>query len=196
VQRLDDATGGDAFVPTDGSIAIDGATPLDAASGGCAFTGTLASWTFAGALGSQAMTAASASASGVTASGITRSAAIVAASGADSMNANGWPTSAQLDPTSYYTLSIAPPAGCTLAVMSLAIDAKASGTGPASAAVATSADAFAQRKPISTAAPSTPTIVSNAVSGNLEIRIYGYAATGSTGTMRLQNQLSITGSVQ
>ena len=51
------------------------------------------------------------------------------------------------------------------------------------AAVATSTGAFAQTAPISTTMPST-------------VRIYGFSASATTGTMRVQNMLTVTGSVQ
>jgi hypothetical protein len=35
-----------------------------------------------------------------------------------------------------------------------------------------------------------------AASGTLEIRIFGYAATGASGTLRVQNTLQVSGSVQ
>ena len=180
----------------DGLIVVDSPLPLvDAPSNNCAFSGVLASYSFAAQAGSQATTPAATTAPGLTAGGIARSASVAVASGAGSMNASTWPMTAQLDPAAYYTLAIMPPAGCTLAVTALAIDAKSSGTGPASAAVATSADGFVQTSPVSTAVPSTPTV---SVTGatTLEIRVYGFAATTSSGTMRLQNQLSITGSMQ
>jgi len=120
----------------------------------------------------------------------------MASSGTGSISSSNWPISGTLDPTAYYTLSLAAPAGCALGVTALAIDVKSSGTGPASAAVGTSADAFAQTTPISTTAPSTPTISASAASGNLEIRIYGFGATATSGTMRVQNELSVTGALQ
>jgi hypothetical protein len=77
---------------------------------------------------------------------------------------------------------------------SLTIDLSSSGTGPHDAAVATSADAFAQTSSVSATVPTTATI-SASTSGNLEIRIYGFGATGSIGTMRVENTLSISGTL-
>ena len=171
---------------------------VDGHSGACAmaFSGALATYDFTGTTGSQTTTAASATAPGITAGDISRAAGLTAASGATSINASGWPTAAQLDPTKYYTLSITPPAGCSLDVTSLTADVKSSGTGPASAAVATSADAFAQTTAVSTTAPSTPTVSVSGASGSVEIRIYGFSATGGTGTMRVQNTLRVTGALR
>jgi len=40
-----------------------------------------------------------------------------------------------------------------------------------------------------------PALSANATTA-LEVRIYGFAASATTGTMRVQNTLSITGSLQ
>ena len=77
----------------------------------------------------------------------------------------------------------------------MAIDVSASATGPANASVGTSADTFTHAVQISTSAPSTPALTVSAT-GALEVRIYGFAASATTGTMRVQNMLSVTGSLQ
>jgi hypothetical protein len=166
-------------------------------SGSCAspFTGVLATYSFTGATGNQASTAASATATGMTAGPISRSAGLTAVSGATSINSSNWPLSATLDPTKYYALSVTPPAGCTLSLTSAAIDAKSSSTGPATASVATSADNFAAAVTISTSAPSTPTLAVTNATGAIEIRVYGYSASATAGTLRLQNTLTVSGSL-
>ena len=156
----------------------------------------LATYSFASAAGNQASTAASSTATGVTAAPITRAATLTAVSGANSINSSNWATSATLDPTKYYTFSITPPNGCTMILTSAAIDAKASGTGPASAAIATSGDTFMATSSVSTSAPSTPALTVVGANGSSEIRIYGYAASATGGTMRLQTTLTISGSLQ
>jgi len=40
-----------------------------------------------------------------------------------------------------------------------------------------------------------PALTASATSA-LEVRIYGFAATATTGTMRVQNTLSVTGALQ
>lgn len=160
-----------------------------------AFTGVLASWDLSSAAGSQVSSAAASSAAGVTAGVLTRAPLLTATSGTGSINSSNWATAAQPDPTKYYTFSITPPAGCTLSVSALAIDVLASGTGPASASVGTSVDAFAQNIPVSTATPSTPLLTVNGAHGALELRVFGYSASAATGTMRIENTLSITGAL-
>ena len=166
----------------------------DSPSGGCAFTGVLASWDFTGESGSQTFSAVKTTAPGVTAGSVTRSTALTAVSGQNSINASNWATAASRDMTKYFSLSVIAPTGCQLTVSSLAIDAHASSTGPATAQLATSADSYAQTTALSIAVASTPSLT--ATGAMIELRVYGYAANSSSGTMRLQNTLSVTGSVQ
>lgn len=190
--------------PRDVSNTVDAANvdapsgQIDAPTSGCAtpFLGTLATWSFASGTGSQAATAAVTMATGVTASSFTRSATLTAASGAGSMNSTNWSTSTTLAKTTYYTLTVTPAAGCALKLTSLAIDAKASATGPAMAVVATDADSFVQTATVSTSATSTPTLSVTSATSPVEIRIFGYDATSSSGTMRVTGTLTLTGAIE
>jgi hypothetical protein len=167
----------------------------DAPTNGCGFTGALASWDFTGQAGSEATVVAATMASGVTAGPVTRASALTSSSGAGSINSNNWPSSGAIDTTKYYAFSIAPPTGCSLKLTAIAIDAKASGTGPATAVLATSADAFGATTPVSTSAASSPTITVTS-STNLEVRLYGYSASATSGTMRIQTTLTVNGSIE
>lgn len=160
-----------------------------------AFTGVLATWTLTGQAGNQASTPASATAPGVTAAALTRSAGLTAVSGADSINASGWPTANMADLTKYYSFAVTPPAGCSLAISSVSIDLARSGTGPALGALATSSDNYAQQILVSTNTASTPSLVASGGTMQLQIRIYGYMASSAAGTLRLENTLSLTGSL-
>lgn len=160
-----------------------------------AFTGVLATWTLTGQAGNQASTPVTSKASGITAGALTRSAGLTAVSGANSINASGWPTASTIDTTKYFTFTIAPPSGCSLALSSAAIDVTRSGTGPANGAIATSADNYAQQLSISTSTVQTPSLVVSGGTTQLEIRVYGWMASSASGTMRLQNTLSLTGSL-
>jgi hypothetical protein len=168
----------------------------DTGSSGCAFTGVLATWSFTNESGNQTSTAASSAATGVTATAVQRSAGLTPVTGSSSINSSGWPTVATLDATKYYTFSVTPPASCMLAITTLAIDAKASGTGPAMASAATSADAFTQTTALSTSAPGTITLNTNPTTNTVEVRVYGYDASGAMGTLRLQTALTLSGSLQ
>ena len=184
--------GDDASVDADRS---DASHHPDGSSSGCAgFTGVLATWDFTGQAGSQAATSPTSLASGVTAGSVTRAVALTAVSGLNSINASGWPTTATLDLTKYFAFTLTPPSGCTLDVASLSIDVKSSGTGPSVGKVATSADNFQATIVVSTSVPSAPALaITNAAM--LEVRVYGYTASSASGTMRIQNTLTATGSL-
>jgi hypothetical protein len=155
----------------------------------------LATWNLSGQAGDQASTPATSTATGITAGALTRSTGLTAASGTSSINASGWSTANTPDTTKYYTFTLAPPSGCSLALSSAAIDIAHSGTGPALGAIGTSADNYAQQLSISTSTASMPSLVVSSGATQLEIRVYGYMAPSATGTMRIQNTLSVTGSL-
>lgn len=172
-------------------------TPDAPPASGCvqAFTGVLATWNLATAAGNQASSAATSTATGVTAGALTRSAGLTPASGSGSINSSGWPTAASPDATLYYTFTITPPAGCKLALSSAAIDIAHSSTGPAAGAIASSSDNYANKVSISTSTAATPSLVVAGGTTQLEIRVYGYSASSGSGTMRIQNTLSLSGSL-
>jgi hypothetical protein len=161
-----------------------------------AMTGVLATYSFSGATGTQASTAASSTTAGMVAGSITRSATLTAVTGATSINSSNWPLTPQLDATKYYTLTLTPPSGCKLSLTSATIDTKASSTGPAMASVATNADAYAATVALATSGPSSPALAVVDATGAVEIRFYGYAATSTAGTFRLQNTLTVSGSLK
>ena len=165
-----------------------------APTSGCSFTGELASWQLTGQSGSETSVAATTMASGVTAGALTRTAALTGTAGSGSINGSNWPTASALDATKYYSFSIEPPTGCSIVLSSISIDAKASTTGPATAVIGTSADNYATTTPVSTSAPSSPS-VSVTSAGSLELRVFGYSATASSGTLRVQNTLTVTGQI-
>jgi len=171
----------------------------DAPPGACAnpTTGTIATWSFIGEPGSQLMTAAVANmtAAGVTAAPVSRSAALVVASGVGSINSSNWATGSSLDVSKYYTFAVTPASGCTLALTSLAIDTKTSSTGPTLAVVATSADSFGQTSPVGLNTAGTSNLSVGGATGMVEIRVFGYGASATGGTMRIQNTLTLSGSL-
>jgi hypothetical protein len=180
---------------------IDATTSTGSADGampGCAqaFAGTLATWDFTTEPGNQPSTAVKMTATGVTAGPIQRAPTLTTVAGANSINSSNWSTAAQPDTSKYYAFTITPPSGCTLSIATLALDAKASPTGPAMAAVATSINAFTQPVAISTAVPSTPSLATAAQSSMIEVRVFGFGAMATNGTLRLQGTLSIMGSLQ
>jgi hypothetical protein len=188
----------DARPITDGAVNHDATPGVDAPTGSCTtpVTGMLATWNFASPSqpGTQASTAATAMATGITAGAVSRSAGLTGTAGAGSINSTNWP-SGGLDPTKYYAFTIAPPAGCTLDLTSLSIDTKASASGPASGALATSADSFAATTSVATNAPGTPAVSVSGATGQIEVRVYGYLASMAAGTFRIQNALILNGSL-
>lgn len=193
-----DASERDAASPTDGHVAVDAAPLADAAitvdANPCAYTGALATWNLSAEAGSQTMTAGSTTVTGVVAGALTRASGLTATSGAGSINSSGWATSAARDTTKYYAFSITPPSGCAVDLTSLAIDTKSSGSGPASVSLATSADNFAASTAVTANMATTVTVTATSTTA-LEIRVYGYAATAASGTMRIQNTLTATGTL-
>jgi len=184
---------------TDAKVPDAGAPPIDSptSSGTCtmAFAGTLATWSFVGEAGSQASTAVTTKATGVTAGAVTRSAGLTATAGTGSINSSNWALTAARDLTKYYAFTITPPAGCELTITGAAVDAKSSGTGPVSAVISNSTDTYAATATVSTATAGNVAFAAMA-NGMIEVRVYGYAATGTGGTLRLQNALSITGELR
>jgi hypothetical protein len=175
------------------------ARPIDAPSSGTcaqAFTGTLATWSFAGQAGNQTSTPATSQATGVTAGPVTRAAALTANPGANSINSTNWPLTATRDATKYYAFTIAPPAGCTLSITGVNIDALSSGTGPASAQISTSADNYVAASSVSTSTAGLVAATVTDASAMVEVRVFGYAATAAGGTMRIQGALSVDGQLE
>ena len=180
--------------PDSGSI--DCGTPTDA-SATCpssGYSGTLAIFDLTGQPGSEVSAAATSTACGIVAGDLTRASAIKAVSGKDSINGSGWGSGSSADGTRYYTFSLTPGAGCSLDVKSVDLDVKASGTGPTTADVATSADSFGKHSASFAGTSSGTTTVSATGSGAIEVRVYGYGASGSGGTLRIQNTMSVSGS--
>jgi hypothetical protein len=158
--------------------------------------GVLATWTFTGQPGTEASVPAGSAAPGISAGMVSRSSAILPAAAADSLDASNWATTAHLDPTRYYTLSIAPPSGCVLDLTAMAVDAAADGVGPTSAEVLTSADGFVFPENVSTAMPSMPALTVTGAAASVELRIFGFFAATGRGTFRLQNTLAVSGALR
>jgi len=125
---------------------------------------------------------------------ITRASSLSANAGSGSINSANWPSA--VDPNRYYTFTVTPTAGCTVSLTSLALDVRASGSGPTSGDVATSVDAFgAHFGQFAGTSAGSVSIAGVSSSGAIEIRIYGWGATSSAGTFRIQNTLTLSGSI-
>ncbi len=161
----------------------------------CSFSGTLATFDFTGQPGNQASTPATSTATDVTASGMTRSSALTATSGLDSMNSSAWTMSSSIDSTRYYTVTLTPSSGCTLDISSVAITTKSSSTGPTQAAIATSDDKFTKATSVAPNTSATASLSVSGAAGAVEVRVYGFAASSTSGTMRVDGTLTISGAL-
>ena len=163
-------------------------------TGSCTFTGALATYDFTGESGDQTSTAAASKAAGVTAGDVKRT-GVTAVAGSDSINASGWPTTTHADTSKYYTLTITPPSGCSVDITSISIDTSASGSGPSTGAVATSDDTYSAKTTFTTGATHSNSLSVSGSSAPVEIRIYGYSASSTSGTLRVESTLTVTGSL-
>jgi hypothetical protein len=158
-------------------------------------TGVLATWSFANQLGTEATVAVGSAAPGLVAGAITRSAALTPAAGANAMSSSNWPTTAHLDPSTYYTLTVTPPAGCRLDLTTMDVDAEASQTGPTSAEILTSADNFLFPTQVFTAMPTAAALQVSDAGSAVELRIFGFFAATGSGTLALEGSLDVRGSL-
>jgi hypothetical protein len=195
-QQKDVSTIGDTGTPFDsGSTQDVNQPPQDSGNTGCTFSGVLATYDFTGALGSQTSTVAKSSAANVTAGAVARATGLTATAGANSINSSNWSTAANVDTSKYYTFSLTPKNGCSLDVTSLSITTQASSTGPTKAAVATSDDKFTAMTSIAPNTAASPSLSVNGATGAVEVRVYGWAASGTGGTMRLDTSFTVSGAL-
>ena len=192
--------GNDASVPDSGTPDTNPPPPPpDANPTACAthgYSGPLATFSLGSQPGSETSASVTSTGGGVTASALSRSSGLTSVSGAGSINSSGWSTNSSADPSLYYTLSITPGSNCTVTVTTVAYDLKASTTGPSKADLATSADNFASHGASFAATGTGNAAVSSATSsGPLEIRVYGYGASSSSGTLRIENSLVVNGTI-
>jgi hypothetical protein len=159
-------------------------------------TGALVTFDFTGESGNQTSTAPKSTVLGISAGSISRSGSLAAVAGTSSINASNWAASSTVDPTHYFTLTITPDPKCTLDVTSVSADTKVSSTGPSNASVATSHVNFAARSPLSVGAPSTAALSVSGAMGAVEFRVYGYGAGSTSGTMRMQSTVSVSGTLR
>ncbi len=186
--HLDSSTGVDSSAP-------DSSSPDTGPAGPCSFTGAIATFALTNETGDETSVAATSSATGVTVGALTRASGLTATSGTGSINSSGWPITAAADASKYYTFTVTAPTGCTLSLTSMALDVKASGTGPATGDVATSADNFGTHT-TSFAGTSNTNVTFSSVSGTsaIEVRVYGYGGTSTAGTFRIMSTLTLSGS--
>lgn len=184
----------DAGVNPDGGGNPDGAMTDSGSTCPSVMTGTLATFDFAGAIGTQASTPAKTMAPGITAGAISRSKVLVAAPGANSLNSVNWATGA-LDKTRYVTFTITPDPKCTLDITSVTIDTLSSKTGPTAGDIGTDNDNFAKTAAFVPGGSNVVKLSVNAATKVVEVRVYGHGASSIGGTMRVQTILTVTGAL-
>ena len=159
------------------------------------YTGVLVSFDLSSQTGSEASVPATPVAPGVTGVALTRSAAILPVSGSGSINGSNWAAGPSADATRYYTFGINAGAGCTVTLTGLTIDTVASTQGPKTVDVATSADAFATHTAASAGTSASTKTLAATASSPIEVRVYGYAAGATAGTLRIQNMMTLSGTL-
>ena len=173
----------------------DTTPPSDSGCVGQGTSGVLVTFDLSTQTGSEASVTASTTAGGLGGATLSRAPALTATSGSGSMNSSGWPTTASANASDYYTFTVTPATGCTVTLTSLAVDVQASGTGPTKGDVATSSDSFATHTASFAGTSKTTATLSASGASPLEVRVYGYGASGSAGTFRIQNSLTLSGSI-
>jgi hypothetical protein len=191
---------GDGGASGDTGNAPETSTQGDTGSSTCAghgTTGALVTFDLSSQSGSEASVTATTVATGVTSNALTRASGMTAVSGSGSINSSGWGTGSSADASKYYTFTVTPGSGCTVALTSVAMSVSASGTGPSTGDVATSADSFgAHTSSFTTSGSPTVTLSSVSGTGAIEVRVYGYGASGSSGTFRISSTLTVSGTIE
>ena len=135
-------------------------------------------------------------AAGLTVSGIGRGTGINGDNANNRYSANNWNTPA-LDINDYFTLKLTPDAGNSLSLTNFVYTGQASGTGPTAFAFRSSIDTFVSDIGTPTATGATISLSSGSfqnLSSATEFRLYGWGASGSTGTFSV-NDFTFNGSV-
>ncbi len=161
---------------------------------------------FTGSSGSQVSENPTTVSSGITAGSLGRGAGLTTATngGQDSINSMGFETSTSLVANDYYTFSVGPTAGNRVNFSTLAYTDRHSGSGPASFSVRSSVDGYATSLLTYNISSTNTSNVSHTLdlssvgtlqnlSSSVEFRIYGYNASGSTGTYRILSPSAGTG---
>ena len=132
----------------------------------------------------------------VTALGIGRGAGITGTNSNDRYNATSWNT-ASIDLDAYYSFTMSANAGFSIAFDNFVYTGQASGTGPTTFEFRSSLDGFGTAIGSPTATGATLSLASptfQAVSGPVEFRLYGWNASGATGTFSV-NDFTFNGTV-
>jgi len=130
----------------------------------------------------------------ITVSGIGM-AGLTANAGGNAYNATGWPSAGTISTGSYFSFTLTPNAGYAINFESFVFSRQRSGTGPLTWAVRSSLDNFAANigetfSPGTSNGSTTINISSTAyqnITAPVTFRVYGWGATGATGTGRISD---------
>jgi len=156
--------------------------------------GQIATYSFAGALGSEATYPIDAQPINASFTPMSRGAGVTASAAANTFSASNWSV-AGLDATDYFAFSVQPTVGFRMRLDSLVLDERRSNTGIRDWAVRSSLDNFATNLitvnvPDNDAARTAKVVLPasfSTLSTVVEFRIYGYNAEAAGGTWRLDN---------
>lgn len=138
----------------------------------------------------------------ITVTGIGRGSGISGNAGSGRYNAKGWTSAADIDSDDYFTFTLTPNSGYKINFVGLDFTLQRSTTGPTSFSVRSSIDNYATTiqyiASSGTTASSETVLLSGAgfqnVTNPITFRIYGYGATGATGTSSI-NDFTFNGQV-
>ena len=165
--------------------------------------GSLGNYATTGLSGVTVSIAPSNVATNTTFSNLTRGSGLTATSVTNAFNSSGWTTSATPDANDYYEFTITPNAAHQFSASELRVGLQRSSTGPANVVLRTSLDSFATNvgpvitPPIAPAATATSVIDLTPVSGlqnsstPVTLRLYGYGAGSSAGTLRIERVTTV-----
>ncbi|GAB4048775.1 T9SS type A sorting domain-containing protein [Spirosoma litoris] len=158
----------------------------------------VATYTFTSAdPGNQTSKAVTSNDANITASDITRGTGITAVAAASSINSSGWTGSAQ-DATDYYEFTLTPNTGYQMNLTGLNLTERRSNTGPTTYLIAYSiaggSETTVSTGPLSGTVDATLNIsLSIQTAQSIRFRIYAWGATSNSGTLRLNQTLTVTG---
>ena len=165
--------------------------------------GTLGNYATAGLSGVSASIPPSNVATNATFSNLTRGSGLTATSVTNAFNSSGWTTSSAPDANDYYEFTITPNAAHQFSASELRVGLQRSSTGPPNVVLRTSLDSFASNigpvisPPIAPVAVATSVIDLTTVTGlqnsstPVTLRLYGYGASSSAGTLRIERVTTV-----
>ena len=165
--------------------------------------GTLGNFATTGLSGVSVSIAASNVAPNATFSNLTRGSGLTATSVTNAFNSSGWTTAASPDANDYYEFTITPHTAHQFSASELRIGLQRSSTGPPNVVLRTSLDAFTSNigpiitPPIAPVAVATFVFDLTGVAGlqnsstPVTLRLYGYGASSSAGTLRIERVTTV-----